>query len=348
MCCSRPPPAAGLRWDRTTTKTYPPRHRCPRRLPRTAPPGDVDLQSPIPEDLKLPPAPETERTDESAANHPAAPRTDEPASEKSTAKSKSAKTKNQTAKEEDKDNDKESKPPHELDAGIDALMRSAKPSGKSKDPTRIRTDANVVRTQGPDKAGAAAPPNPVPAGPESSAEPETSNATVDRLPVGKQSVAVTVDVQAPESMNRNQEATLKLIVRNTGASNALNVKIDDELPDGLKYVSSLPEMLNTAESHLSYKIPTLAAGSVKVFTVKVKPTKIGPFDHAATVRFETGCRSRTACPRAQAQGRYRHQSVDRQGAQGAARRVQGDRHQSGRRARSQRVDPGQAHARPAP
>ena len=63
---------------------------------------------------------------------------------------------------------------------------------------------------------------------------EASNATVDRLPLGKQSVAVTVDVQAPASMNLNQEATLKLIVRNTGASDALNVGIEDELPEGLR------------------------------------------------------------------------------------------------------------------
>ena len=47
---------------------------------------------------------------------------------------------------------------------------------------------------------------------------DSSSAAVDVLPLGKQSVAVTVDVQAPASMNLNQEATLKLIVRNTGAS----------------------------------------------------------------------------------------------------------------------------------
>ena len=69
--------------------------------------------------------------------------------------------------------------------------------------------------------------------------------------------------------------------------------IQDELPEGLQYVSSLPEMHVAAGNHLSYKIPTLAAGSDKVITVKVKPTKTGPFDHAAMVRFESGCRSRT-------------------------------------------------------
>ena len=30
-----------------------------------------------------------------------------------------------------------------------------------------------------------------------------------------------------------------------------------------------------------------------MISIKVKPTKTGPFDHTATVRFETGCKSRT-------------------------------------------------------
>ena len=113
------------------------------------------------------------------------------------------------------------------------------------------------------------------------------------LPLGKQSVAVTVDVQAPASMNLNQEATLKLIVRNTGAHDALNVVIEDDLPDGLQFISSVPEMQVPAQSHLTASIATLSAGSDRTFSIRVKPTKRGPFDHVATVRFETGCRSRT-------------------------------------------------------
>ena len=118
--------------------------------------------------------------------------------------------------------------------------------------------------------------------------------TADRLPLGKQSVAVTVDVQAPASMNLTKEATLKLIVRNTGIADAFNVHVDDELPDGLKFVSSQPEMnVSGGGQHLSWLLNTLPGGSDRVITIKVKPTKTGPFDHAATVRFETGCKSRT-------------------------------------------------------
>jgi uncharacterized repeat protein (TIGR01451 family) len=145
-------------------------------------------------------------------------------------------------------------------------------------------------------SAAAPPPAPVPAAAGAGAGtggPEASRAAVDRLPIGKQSVAVTVDAQAPASMNLKQEATLKLIVRNAGTSDALNVDVQDELPEGLQYVSSQPEMHVTGDSHLSFRINTLPAGSDRVLTIRVKPTQTGPFDHAATVRFETGCRSRT-------------------------------------------------------
>jgi uncharacterized repeat protein (TIGR01451 family) len=154
-------------------------------------------------------------------------------------------------------------------------------------------DDKVIQAQAP------APPTEQPAG----AAPVAGGAGTagdsplpasERLPLGKQSVAVTVDVQAPASMNLNKDATLKLIVRNTGLADAFNVHVQDELTEGLRFLSSLPDM-NVAGGgqHLSLLIPTLPAGQDKVITIKVKPTKTGPFEHAATVRFETGCKSRT-------------------------------------------------------
>jgi uncharacterized repeat protein (TIGR01451 family) len=172
------------------------------------------------------------------------------------------------------------------------ILESFFGKNESKQP---RSDENVVKAQAP-----APPPAPAPIAGGSGAPPagpagagDVSLAAVDRLPIGKQSVAVTVDVQGPASMNLNQEAALKLIVRNTGTSDALNVNVQDELPEGLQYISSQPEMHVTAISHLSLHINNLAAGSDRVITIRVRPTRTGPFDHAATVRFETGCKSRT-------------------------------------------------------
>ena len=151
---------------------------------------------------------------------------------------------------------------------------------------------------------------------------DTRLSTAERLPLGKQSVAVTVDVQAPATMNLTKQATFKLIVRNTGVGDAYNVRVDDELPDGLTFISSQPEMKLSGEGHhLSWLLNLLPGGSDRVITLKVQPTKTGPFDHVATVQFETGCKSRTTVLAAPAQGRHHRQPQCWQGAQGAAGRV---------------------------
>jgi uncharacterized repeat protein (TIGR01451 family) len=155
-------------------------------------------------------------------------------------------------------------------------------------------DDNVVKAQATSPAAG----QPAGAAPTAAAPDGATDAplpTADRLPVGKkQSVAVTVDVQAPPSMNLNKDATLKLIIRNTGTADAFNVRVDDELPEGLKYVSSLPEMrVSGGGQHLSWVLNTLPGGSDRLITIKVTPIKTGPFDHVARVQFETGCKSRT-------------------------------------------------------
>ena len=127
------------------------------------------------------------------------------------------------------------------------LSPSAGDSSKRGDGTKA--DPDLKQAEAPVPAQTEAPAAPVPVGnppaagdgspnaPPSetaAAEPESEKTAVDRLPLGKQSVAVTVDVQAPASMNLNKESTLKLIVRNIGTSDALNVRVQDELPEGLE------------------------------------------------------------------------------------------------------------------
>jgi uncharacterized repeat protein (TIGR01451 family) len=242
---------------------------------RNAPPPEPapivlpDVPSTLPEELKLPTVPPGIDPDESGAPQTA------PSQEKKKEKAK----KDQPARKEEP-----------------GAKNNPRPGGLlwKVEPEKPRVDEDVVRTQAP---ASSPPPTPTPASAAPAAglagAPDSSRPTVDRLPIGKQSVAVTVDVQGPASMNLNQEATLKLIVRNTGTSDALNVDVQDELPEGLQYVSSQPEMRVTADTHLSLRFNNVPAGSDRLITIRVKPTKTGPFDHAATVRFETGCKSRT-------------------------------------------------------
>ena len=123
---------------------------------------------------------------------------------------------------------------------------------------------------------------------------------MDRLPLGKQEVVLSVDVQAPGNLIFNRDATVKIIVRNSGSTDALGVMVRDELPAGLSYVSSQPEATRVGESLLSWRISTLPAGSERIILLKVKPSKAGgALDHSATVAFLAGSKatSRVLRPR---------------------------------------------------
>lgn len=114
----------------------------------------------------------------------------------------------------------------------------------------------------------------------------------DRLQIGRQSVGLTLDFVAPQTLNLNQTANLKIVVKNNGANDALGVVVRDELPPTLTFVSSQPEATKL-DTLLSWNLGTISPGSEKVITLSVKPTKVGPFDHAATVTMMSGGKSRT-------------------------------------------------------
>jgi uncharacterized repeat protein (TIGR01451 family) len=109
--------------------------------------------------------------------------------------------------------------------------------------------------------------------------------------LGKQEVVLSVDVQSPANLNFEQPATVKIIVKNSGSTDALGVVVRDELPAGLTYISAQPEAQRVGESLLSWRISTLPAGSDRTILLKVKPAKVGAFDHAATVTFQTGSKA---------------------------------------------------------
>ncbi len=153
-------------------------------------------------------------------------------------------------------------------------------------------DEQVQRVQAaPTPAADAAPaPDPSQTGTQPGGIPTP---LIDQLPMGPHEELVSVDVQAPETMNIQMESTVKIIVRNNGSSDALGVVVRDELPEGLEFVSSAPETQPVNGSLLTWSLGTLPAGTEKVILVKVKPTRATPLDHVATVTFQAGSRARS-------------------------------------------------------
>ena len=150
-------------------------------------------------------------------------------------------------------------------------------------PVDAPRDENVERVQAP-----AGPP----AGAATSLEGGFLQ-PLDRLPLGKHEVLVSVEVQAPPAMNLNKENTVKIVVVNSGSSDALDVVVRDELPPGLKFISSTPPPEAGDPGLLTWRLGTVPHGTPRVITMQVVPTQVAPLDHAATVTFRAGSKART-------------------------------------------------------
>lgn len=173
--------------------------------------------------------------------------------------------------------------------GLGAL-RGFLPSKPKSDAPR---DDEVERVQAAPAPAPAAAPAAVAAGSPAPTGDGGFLLPLDRLPMGKHEVLVSVEVQAPAEMNVNKEATVKLVVANTGSSDAYGVVVRDELPAGLKFGSSSPEPKTIEQGLLTWGLDSVAAGTSRVILLKVTPTQVAPMDHAATVTFRAGSKART-------------------------------------------------------
>lgn len=170
-------------------------------------------------------------------------------------------------------------------------------------------DGDVERTQAPlmaSPSGVPAPSdaekNPLPAAKEPAGQPSASLApneadelvlSSERLRTGVQSVGLSVEVKGPATLNLNTPATYKIIVSNPGTADAIGVVVRDALPPELEFVSSQPTEQRGPDTLLVWHLGTVRAGSKQEILLKVKPTKKGQFDHAATVTMRSGAKSRT-------------------------------------------------------
>lgn len=111
---------------------------------------------------------------------------------------------------------------------------------------------------------------------------------------GPQSVGLTVQVFAPAAMNLRKKATITLVVKNTGPNDAMDVVVRDQIPEGLKFLSAMPESASPPGSAIvAWGLGTLPAGTEKRLRLDVEPERIGNFDHIATVSALTAAKSST-------------------------------------------------------
>ena len=182
-------------------------------------------------------------------------------------------------------------PPAGFDAGVQANAgpgpcncSSGPGPGRSGSGSRGRTAIPCPRPSCPPESRSR--PRLRPKDPGSTSRP-------DRLPLGKQSIALSVQVVGPVVINLNKKAVLRIVVRNTGTADAMDVTVRDQLPENLEFISSQPVQDKHFDSLLIWNLKNVPAGSESSITLNVRATKVGPIDHAATVSMLAGSKART-------------------------------------------------------
>ena len=169
---------------------------------------------------------------------------------------------------------------------------------------RPRLDPDVVPADAPAPApdvadpglpGAKEPPGGAGGGKGAGGEPESFALPAERLPLGKQRVQLSVEVQASPVLNLGKESTVKLVVLNESNVDAFGVSVVYQLPDGLEYLSATPEGLQDSVNKALYyfKKPTLSANGEWTVVLKVVARSVKPCEHVATVTAKAGSRAST-------------------------------------------------------
>jgi uncharacterized repeat protein (TIGR01451 family) len=112
----------------------------------------------------------------------------------------------------------------------------------------------------------------------------------------RQAPSVIVEAVAPDSIGVGQPLTYVLVVKNTGVSPVTNVRVEDEVPPGTKFVSSDPVAEPTG-SRLTWLVGALDAGAEKRIKVTVKPADEGEVRSRAVVTFSAAAEARVRVTR---------------------------------------------------
>jgi uncharacterized repeat protein (TIGR01451 family) len=112
----------------------------------------------------------------------------------------------------------------------------------------------------------------------------------------RQAPAVVVEAVAPESIGVGQSLTYELVVRNTGIGAVANVKVEDEVPVGVKFLGSEPAT-EPSGNRLAWAVGVLEPGAEKRIKVTVKPADEGEFRSRAVATFSAAADARVRVTR---------------------------------------------------
>jgi uncharacterized repeat protein (TIGR01451 family) len=110
--------------------------------------------------------------------------------------------------------------------------------------------------------------------------------------VGAQAPVVTLEKKGPATLSQGQLLVYEIIVRNVGAMAAQQVRIEDELPAGTRFVTAEPAP-SVQPDRLSWVLDSVPPGGERHMKVAVQPSSDGDWTSNATVIVSTSSSLRT-------------------------------------------------------
>ena len=118
-----------------------------------------------------------------------------------------------------------------------------------------------------------------------------------RILEGLQTPSLTIEKQAPSEIQIGKLAELKLTVRNVGKVPASHIVIQDQVPEGTRFVGATPEISNTQGNSLYWELDTLAPGDKLTVAMQVMPETEGEIGSVGKVTFQAEASFRTVATR---------------------------------------------------
>jgi uncharacterized repeat protein (TIGR01451 family)/fimbrial isopeptide formation D2 family protein len=121
-----------------------------------------------------------------------------------------------------------------------------------------------------------------------------NNSSTSTIPLGTTAslaIVKTVSTGQPTSIPNHSQTEFTIVVTNNGPSDALNVTVTDDVPNGLSCVSTTPASVGcpgTAGSDVTWSLGTIVAGDSRTLTMTVRGEAVGVnWNNVATVHSPT-------------------------------------------------------------
>lgn len=110
---------------------------------------------------------------------------------------------------------------------------------------------------------------------------------------GSQNPNMLIQKRAPEEIQVGKKATFVIAVRNAGNATAHDVRVVDSVPQGARFVESLPPVTPNAQGLLNWDLGEMAAGDERTITLQIVPEVQGEVGSNALVYFAAQASVRT-------------------------------------------------------